>query len=70
MTPQPPRPKISYKSEDPSFTSQEATWILEETDNKDLHFTFTYWDIASVGSTGREILQINNANRTFEEPSV
>ncbi|KAF9360452.1 Glutathione S-transferase S1 [Mortierella sp. AD094] len=68
MTPQPPRPKISYKSEDPSFTSYEVTRILEETDNKDVHFTFYYWDIASVGSTSREILRIGKTNHTFEEP--
>ncbi|KAF9083626.1 Glutathione S-transferase S1 [Mortierella sp. AM989] len=69
MTPQPPRPKISYKSADPAFTSFEASRLLEETDNKDLHFTFTYWELASVGSTAREILRLGKANYKFECPS-
>ncbi|KAF8930174.1 hypothetical protein EDD21DRAFT_419847 [Dissophora ornata] len=67
------RPKITYKSADPSFTSVEKTSLLENTENKDLLFTLTYWDIASVGSTGRDMLVYGEytygAKYKFESPS-
>ncbi|KAI1317837.1 Glutathione S-transferase S1 [Mortierella claussenii] len=69
MTPQPHnRPKLTYKSADPSLTSYEKSVILKDTDEKDLSYTFLYWDIASVGSTSRDILKYANANCTFVEP--
>ncbi|KAF9413569.1 hypothetical protein BGZ76_005014 [Entomortierella beljakovae] len=68
MTTQPPRPKISYKSSDLSFTSSEAARILEETENKDLLFNFIYWDIVSVGGTSRDILRLSDANHKFTYP--
>ncbi|KAF9416848.1 hypothetical protein BGZ76_004595 [Entomortierella beljakovae] len=69
MTPQPVRPKLSYKSSDSSFTSYEATRLLEETENKDLKFDFSYWKIATVGSTAREILVMNNTNHELHSPT-
>ncbi|KAF8936822.1 hypothetical protein BGZ58_003708 [Dissophora ornata] len=67
------RSKITYKSADPSVTSVEKTSLLENTENKDLPFTPTYWDIASVGSTGRDMLVYGehkyDAKYKFESPS-
>ncbi|KAF9432264.1 hypothetical protein BGZ76_011037 [Entomortierella beljakovae] len=65
MTPQPQRPKVSYKSSDSSFTPKEASRLLEETENKDLKFELSYWNINSVASTSREMLRLNNANYEF-----
>ncbi|KAF9424463.1 Glutathione S-transferase S1 [Entomortierella beljakovae] len=68
MTTQPPRPKNSFKSSDPSFTSYDAGLVLDETENKDIKFDHTYWGLASVGSTSREILRMGKANCTFHIP--
>ncbi|KAF9194699.1 hypothetical protein BGZ51_007926 [Haplosporangium sp. Z 767] len=70
MTHQPEnRPKLTYKSEDSTFTSAEKSQMLAMTENKDLNFTLIYWDIASVGSTSREILEYGKANYKNESPS-
>ncbi|KAG0261484.1 hypothetical protein BG011_001011 [Mortierella polycephala] len=70
MTPQPKnRPKLTYKSEDSAFTSSEKSQMLAMTENKDLNFTFIYWDIASVGSTSRDILEYGKANYKNESPT-
>ncbi|KAF9928428.1 Glutathione S-transferase S1 [Modicella reniformis] len=50
--------KLTFQSadDDASFTPQEKSRLLTETDIKDLTFKFLYWDIASVGSTARDLL--------------
>lgn len=48
------RPKFSFQSK---CSSQEISKFLEGTDNKDLFFSFCYWQIAAVGSTARDLLE-------------
>ncbi|KAG0228022.1 hypothetical protein B0O80DRAFT_425886 [Mortierella sp. GBAus27b] len=55
-------PKKSLISPDPTFTSQEKGQLLTESDNKNLTFKFLYWDIASVGSTSRDLLVYGHAH--------
>ncbi|KAG0302310.1 Glutathione S-transferase S1 [Dissophora globulifera] len=67
------RAMISYHSADPSLSSFAKSKILEETDIKDLLFTFMYFDIASCGSTSRDMLVYGKAHYgakyKFESPS-
>ncbi|OAQ29337.1 hypothetical protein K457DRAFT_137848 [Linnemannia elongata AG-77] len=48
------RLKFSFQSK---HSSAEISQFLAETDNKDLFFSLSYWDIASVGSTARDLLE-------------
>jgi hypothetical protein len=57
-------PKFSFHSSAESSLkdSVERTMFLEETDLQDLTFKFTYWDLASVGSTSRDLLVFAKAH--------
>ncbi|KAG0060862.1 hypothetical protein BGZ89_011914 [Linnemannia elongata] len=48
------RPKFSFQSK---HSSAEISRFLAETDNKDLFFSISYWEIAAVGSTARDLLE-------------
>jgi hypothetical protein len=61
------KPKFPLHTETPS---REISKLLSETDNKDIHFTLTYFALASVGSTSRELLEYAGANHTKQIASV
>ncbi|KAK3839342.1 MAG: hypothetical protein JOS17DRAFT_728831 [Linnemannia elongata] len=48
------RPKFSFQSK---HSSAEISNFLAKTDNKDLFFFLSYWEIAAVGSTARDLLE-------------
>ncbi|KAF9124025.1 hypothetical protein BGW39_008526 [Mortierella sp. 14UC] len=56
-----PKPKFSLHTKEPS---REIAKLLAETDNADIHFTLTYFELASVGSTARDLLEYAGANHT------
>ncbi|KAF8945892.1 hypothetical protein BGZ47_001780 [Haplosporangium gracile] len=45
-------------------SSGEISMLLAETDNAEIHFTLTYFELASVGSTARELLEYAGVNHT------
>ncbi|KAG0353411.1 hypothetical protein BGZ54_002248, partial [Gamsiella multidivaricata] len=60
------RIKVSYQSTKNLANSVERSRFLEETDNKDLTFKFQYWDIASCGSTSRDLLAYAKAHHQIK----
>ncbi|KAF9933499.1 Glutathione S-transferase S1 [Linnemannia zychae] len=61
------RAKLDLVSNNTHPTSAQKAEMLKA-DNKDLSFTLLYWDIASVGSTSRELLVYGKANYDFTFP--
>ncbi|KAF9907211.1 hypothetical protein EC991_011201 [Linnemannia zychae] len=61
VSPPAPKPKFTLHTKEPS---REISKLLAETDNADIHFILTYFDLASVGSTARDILEYTGANHT------
>ncbi|KAF9917774.1 hypothetical protein FBU30_000517 [Linnemannia zychae] len=55
-----PKPKLPLNIKD----SQEISMLLADTNNTDLHFTFTYFNLAAVGATARELLEYAGADHT------
>ncbi|KAF9998822.1 hypothetical protein BGZ65_005737, partial [Modicella reniformis] len=47
---------LSYRFADTSFTPQEKSHLLTETDIQDLTFQVFYWDATSVAGTSRDIM--------------
>ncbi|KAG0213856.1 hypothetical protein BGX33_002614 [Mortierella sp. NVP41] len=60
------RPKFSFQSK---HSSKEISEFLAETDNKDLFFSISYWDLAAVGSTARDLLEYAGVNHEKLAPS-
>ncbi|KAG0280108.1 hypothetical protein BGZ95_011259 [Linnemannia exigua] len=60
------RPKFSFQSK---HSSQAISAILAETDNKDLFFSLSYWEIAAVGSTARDLLEYAGVKHEKLAPS-
>ncbi|KAF9907212.1 hypothetical protein EC991_011202 [Linnemannia zychae] len=60
------RPKFSFQNK---YSSQEISKFLAETDNKDLFFSLSYWDLAAVGSTARDLLEYAGAKHEKITPS-
>ncbi|KAG0296129.1 Glutathione S-transferase S1 [Linnemannia gamsii] len=60
------RAKLDFVSSS-SLTSAQKAELLK-VDNKDLTFTHMYWELASVGSTSRDILVYGKANYEFTYP--
>ncbi|KAF9930910.1 Glutathione S-transferase S1 [Linnemannia zychae] len=50
--------------------SHEFSTLLADTNNTDLHFTLTYFHLASVGSTARELLEYAGAHHTKNTVTV
>ncbi|KAG0280109.1 hypothetical protein BGZ95_011260 [Linnemannia exigua] len=61
VSPPGPKPKFPLHTKEPS---REISKLLAETDNADIHFTLTYFELASVGSTARDLLEVAGANHT------
>ena len=65
-----PRAKVHYASSASGFkTTQERAEFLATVDNKDLDFTLLYWEIASVGSTARDILALGGVDLKNVHPT-
>ncbi|KAG0199000.1 hypothetical protein BGX33_011947 [Mortierella sp. NVP41] len=63
------RAKLDFNSNDRSFTSAKKTELLNA-DINDVSFTHLYWDIASVGSTSRELLVYGKTHHELVYPKV
>jgi hypothetical protein len=61
------RPKFSFQSK---HSSAEISKFLAETDNKDLFFSLSYWEIAAVGSTARDLLEYAGVKHEKLAPTV
>lgn len=51
-------------------SSTKISKLLVETNNADIHFTLTYFELASVGSTARELLEYAGVNHTKNTVTV
>ncbi|KAF9930911.1 hypothetical protein FBU30_011109 [Linnemannia zychae] len=60
------RPKFSFQSK---YSSKEISKVLAETDNSELFFSLSYWDIAAVGSTARDLLEYGGVKHEKLHPS-
>ncbi|KAF9092862.1 hypothetical protein BGX29_010256 [Mortierella sp. GBA35] len=63
------RAKLDFNSNDRSFTSAKKTELLNA-DINDVSFTHLYWDIASVGSTSRELLVYGKTHHELVYPKL
>ncbi|KAF9133443.1 Glutathione S-transferase S1 [Mortierella sp. 14UC] len=61
------RAKLDFVATNSTLTSSQRDGILK-VDNKDLTFSYTYWELTSAGSTSREILVYGKANYEFNYP--
>jgi hypothetical protein len=64
---------MSNKPKHPLHTkesSAEISKLLIDAKNADIHFTLTYFELASVGSTARELLEYAGVNHTKKTVTV
>jgi hypothetical protein len=65
-----PRAKVHHLNPNSGFKStKECAEFLAATENKDLEFKVLYWEIASVGSTARDILALGGVQWKNAHPT-